>query len=693
MYEQPHRPATATTGKTVLTIVASLSLMLSLFAIAQPVAADHSGFDHQPLPIDTSEFGAAEGECDDANLEPGQVLLHWIASQQNVTEAITLTLFLQGGGELTADSYKWNTPAHVDDNVTHQFEFIVDGDVIVDDLDLSTHEGNVRLSHVCRGDEGTPAPDLTIEKSADATSVNADDSFSYTITVENTGDADATGVVISDDLDDSLTVDGATFSVDAGASTDCTIGTGNSISCDVGTLAAGSVATATIDVTTSAESCDEVVNTSTVDSNEQEPENSNEVTVGVVCEAAPGGPDMIIEKSAEVEGQPISSIAIGESYDYVLTVSNTGDATATGVMVTDNLDDELTIDGISSSQGTCSITDPANNHIACDLGEIDAGGSATVTVNVTATIGAPGNPICRSAVDNVASASAENESGEADDNNDSNEVVVEIDCSQVGSLKVRKVDEVGNRLAGAIFTVEGQEGTFTTGEDGSFCITGLPFGEVLTVTEIQAPEGFQIVGEGTAEVSVDPDGDCDSPEAIFVNTPAGEEAPETGTLEIHKATNPAGSQESFAFMATFGDPAGFALSDGGVLAATELPVGDYSVWEILTEEQLTAGWALSAITCSADGDAAVDLDADKVTVSVDAGDAIVCTFENALVSEGTEGNQGGPGGGTLGGNPLPNTAMESGATDTAATTVLALVMLGLLGVAGAAARAEVRRRR
>ena len=83
-------------------------------------------------------------------------------------------VFLQGGGELTADSYKWNTPAHVDDNVTHHFEFIVDGDVIVDDLDLSTHEGNVRLSHVCRGDEGTPAPDLTIEKSADATSVNAE---------------------------------------------------------------------------------------------------------------------------------------------------------------------------------------------------------------------------------------------------------------------------------------------------------------------------------------------------------------------------------------------------------------------------------------------------------------------------------------------------------------------------------------
>lgn len=417
---------------------------------------------------------------------------------------------------------------------------------------------------------------------------------------------------------------------------------------------------------------------------------------GELCDE--GNPDVVVTKSAQVDGEPIDSIEIGESYDYVLTVTNNGDATATGVELQDNLDDELTIDGITTTQGTCSVTDEENNHIGCELGDLGVGASAVVTVSVTATIGAPGNPICRSAVDNVAEVSADNESDEAEDNNDSNEVVVEVDCSGVGSIKVRKVDEERNLLSGAIFTVEGQEGkTFTTGEDGTFCITGLPFGEVLTVTEIQAPEGYEIVGSGTQEVTVDPDGDCDSSEATFVNTPEGEEEEESGTLEIHKTTTPANSTESFAFMATYGDAAGFALSNGGVLAATELPVGQYSVWEVLTAAQDQAGWTLTAINCTDGGvavtDAVVDLATDKVTVTIDDGDAIVCTFANTLPGEGTQGgNPPGGGSGTQGGNPLPNTSMDTGTTGSVPAAILALVMLSGLAAVGYATRSEVRRR-
>ncbi len=144
---------TASTKTFVVATVAIFSLMLSLFAFARPVAADHSGFDHQPLPIDSSTFAHETAGCDGADLEPGQVLLHWIASHQNVTETITLTLVVEGTGELTADSYKWNEPANAAGNVTHHFELIVDADVVVEELDISTGEGNVRLSHVCRGED------------------------------------------------------------------------------------------------------------------------------------------------------------------------------------------------------------------------------------------------------------------------------------------------------------------------------------------------------------------------------------------------------------------------------------------------------------------------------------------------------------------------------------------------------------
>jgi uncharacterized repeat protein (TIGR01451 family) len=400
-----------------------------------------------------------------------------------------------------------------------------------------------------------------------------------------------------------------------------------------------------------------------------------------------GAPDVTVTKSAEVDGQPITSIAIGDSYDYVLTVTNIGDATAVGVVVNDNLDDELTIDGISATQGTCAVTDAENNHVSCDLGDLDAGASAEVTINVTATLGASGNPICRSPVDNESTVSAENEAEEQEGNNTSNTVVVEIDCAEVGSLKVRKVDEDDNRLAGAVFTVEGQEGTFTTDANGEFCITGLPFGEILTVTEIMPPPGFEIVGEASQEVPVDPDGDCDSPEAIFVNRPeAGGE--EGGSLEIRKETNPDGSAESFAFTASY-EAAGFALTDGGAFGPTDLEPGDYTVAEVLTQAQIDAGWSLAAIECSED--AVIDLAAGSATVTIDAGDAVVCTFENELEGEGVLGGtpRPTPREGTAGGVPDTATPSPGGGSPIGLIAALAM-LLGLSVTTLAAARARAR---
>jgi Prealbumin-like fold domain len=95
------------------------------------------------------------------------------------------------------------------------------------------------------------------------------------------------------------------------------------------------------------------------------------------------------------------------------------------------------------------------------------------------------------------------------------------------SLNIRKVNEEGRRLPGAVFTVEGMEGTFTTNARGFFCITGLENDSEWLVTEIQAPEGYVIAAEASQMVEVDDDGDCDSPDAVFVNTRPGESPSET----------------------------------------------------------------------------------------------------------------------------------------------------------------------
>ena len=249
------------------------------------------------------------------------------------------------------------------------------------------------------------------------------------------------------------------------------------------------------------------------------------------------------------------------------------------------------------------------------------------------------------------------------------------------------IEGTTTRLPGAVFEIEGMDGTFTTDENGQICILGLPANTEWLVREIQAPEGYEII-EAEQMVKVDDDGSglCDSPDARFYNRPVEE----SGTLEIRKATTPESSEAEFAFEASYGDPAAFSLSDGGTTEATELPVGDYSVWEVLAE--MPENWSLTAITCSEDAGTLIDLQNAKVTVTIDDGDEIVCTFTNTLASGGGEPNQG-PRGGTAGGNPpLPNTAMDQ-LSGSLPAVLLAALMLAGLGAGAWVTAAEVRRRR
>jgi hypothetical protein len=133
------------------------------------------------------------------------------------------------------------------------------------------------------------------------------------------------------------------------------------------------------------------------------------------------------------------------------------------------------------------------------------------------------------------------------------------------SLKVRKISTERTatgrviRLEGAVFTVEGQPGTFTTDERGEFCITGLPEDAVLTVTEITPPAGYELADPASQEVEVDNDGDCDSAEAVFENAPESVSTP---------TPTPEGSQQG-----STGTPKPSKTPEGSVAAATGTPRG------------------------------------------------------------------------------------------------------------------------
>lgn len=127
-------------------------------------------------------------------------------------------------------------------------------------------------------------------------------------------------------------------------------------------------------------------------------------------------PDLVVLKSASV-----AEIGVNGFFDYVLTVRNDGAAQADGVVLIDNLDNELFVNSVDADQGSCAM-DTAGNQLTCQIGSLAPGASAVVVINVTA-----GDDSC-GPVDNKASASASNEPDASLGNNDSERVVVNVVC-------------------------------------------------------------------------------------------------------------------------------------------------------------------------------------------------------------------------------------------------------------------------
>lgn len=74
-------------------------------------------------------------------------------------------------------------------------------------------------------------------------------------------------------------------------------------------------------------------------------------------------------------------VTVGGQALTTVTASNTGEAAATGVVVTSTLSPGATFDSITPSQGTCDA--PVGVNVTCHLGTINAGANATVRILMT----------------------------------------------------------------------------------------------------------------------------------------------------------------------------------------------------------------------------------------------------------------------------------------------------------------------
>ncbi len=246
-------------------------------------------------------------------------------------------------------------------------------------------------------------PGISLTKSASTATVAVGGSFSYTVVASNTGNGPAQNVVVTDSIPTGLTITNVT-------GPGCSVN-GQNVTCNVGTLAAGASATITITVTATASACPSVTNTAHVTFDNGQggtgTANSNAIAVGVNCQ-----PDVQIVKNSDAPGRGIDS---GESFSYTITVANDGNATAEGIIVTDTIPSGLTIDGVTGPG--CSVRGQV---VTCNVGDLAAGASVTITIDVTAT-----DEACPE-VENFAH--VEWIEGEETVSEDSNTVHTDVDC-------------------------------------------------------------------------------------------------------------------------------------------------------------------------------------------------------------------------------------------------------------------------
>jgi uncharacterized repeat protein (TIGR01451 family) len=201
--------------------------------------------------------------------------------------------------------------------------------------------------------------------------VTAGNTITYNITVTNNGPLTATGVTLNDPLPAGETFVSATPSQGT-----CTA----AVSCNIGTIANGAMATFTIQASVSPATPNGTTlsNTATVSATTTDPNpanNSSTSSANVI-----NGADLSITKTGP------ASIVARQNVVYTITVTNNGPSSATSVVVTDPTPAGLTF---VSNSGGCTTAFP------CNLGTLTNG--QVVTITSTFSAGAVGGNVSNTA--------------------------------------------------------------------------------------------------------------------------------------------------------------------------------------------------------------------------------------------------------------------------------------------------------
>ncbi|HTG32531.1 MAG TPA: DUF11 domain-containing protein [Thermoanaerobaculia bacterium] len=229
--------------------------------------------------------------------------------------------------------------------------------------------GNIVISHSEAQVVCTPPPapkaDLGVTLTAAPNPVEVGQVLTYNLNVSNSGPSTATGVVLSDVLPAGVTLVSA-------QPTQGSCGGTATISCSLGTLAAGGNASVVIQVIPN--TTGSLTDTANVTSGVDDPDTTNnDASVTVTVINLLGEADLAL--SLEAYPDPVET---GQTLTYFVDVPNFGPSDAIGVVLSDVLPAGVSLVSVQPSQGVCGGT----TTLSCSLGTIVTGGDAFVVIQV-----------------------------------------------------------------------------------------------------------------------------------------------------------------------------------------------------------------------------------------------------------------------------------------------------------------------
>lgn len=217
-------------------------------------------------------------------------------------------------------------------------------------------------------DCGTPpgSADLSLAKGDSPDPVTAGNNVTYTLTVTNNGPDTATGITLTDTLPS-----GVSFVSAVPGSPTCT-NAGQTVTCNLGSLANGAFTSVSIVATVAAGATGSLSNTASVASAATDPNGAN--NSASESTAVNTSADLSVAKTDSAD-----PAVAGGSLTYTVTVTNNGPSTATGVSLTDTLPAGVTF--VSSTPGSPTCTESGGT-VTCNLGTL-APGSTSVSIDVS----------------------------------------------------------------------------------------------------------------------------------------------------------------------------------------------------------------------------------------------------------------------------------------------------------------------